>query len=70
MHAFNVRHTGTGSVLNANGEIEMDSIIMDGQSLQVGAVTCVQNIANPVSLARKVMEEVRARHSYKNSNKK
>ena len=50
-------NAGHGSVLNAIGEIEMDSIIMDGRNLKFGAVAAVQNISNPVSLARKVMEE-------------
>ncbi|XP_033096640.1 isoaspartyl peptidase/L-asparaginase-like isoform X1 [Anneissia japonica] len=35
----------------------MDALIMDGRGLQTGAVTCVQNIKNPVSLARLVMEK-------------
>lgn len=54
---------GTGSVLNTKGEVEMDSVIMDGRQLQCGSVACVQNIKNPVSLARAVMEKVRRQHS-------
>ena len=50
--------TGHGAVLNADGEVELDAIIMDGSSLGSGAVSSVQNIANPVSLARAVMEKV------------
>ena len=37
----------------------MDAVIMEGHSLSTGAVACVQNIANPVKLARLVMEKVR-----------
>lgn len=48
---------GTGSVLNEEGNVEMDSVVMDGSNLGVGAVAAVQNIANPVSLARLVMEQ-------------
>ena len=49
---------GTGSVLNSKGEVEMDAVIMDGKSLRTGAVASVHNIANPVSLARLVMDKV------------
>ncbi|TRY85315.1 hypothetical protein DNTS_003205 [Danionella cerebrum] len=48
---------GHGSVLNAAGEVELDSLIMDGKNLAAGAVASVRNIANPVSLARAVMEK-------------
>ena len=51
---------GTGSVLTVKGEVEMDAVIMDGRKLNVGAVACVNNIANPITLARAVMEEVRS----------
>lgn len=52
-------YTGTGSVLNSKGEVEMDAVIMNGQTLEAGAVASVHNIANPVSLARLVMEKVK-----------
>lgn len=52
--------TGYGSTLNTDGEVELDAIIMDGRTLASGAVSCVKNIANPVSLARAVMEKVSA----------
>ncbi len=48
---------GYGSVLNQRGEVEMDALIMDGRDLKLGAVMCVQNIANPITLARLVMTE-------------
>jgi len=48
---------GIGSVLNEDGEVEMDACIMDGKALRAGGVAAVKNIQNPVSLARKVMEE-------------
>lgn len=47
---------GVGSVLNADGEIELDAAIMDGKTLNAGAVAAVKHIKNPISLARKVME--------------
>jgi beta-aspartyl-peptidase (threonine type) len=46
---------GRGSHFNLNGDIEMDAIIMDGSTLDFGAVAAVQYVRNPVSLARKVM---------------
>lgn len=52
--AFNA---GCGSVLNVKGEVEMDAIVMDGKTLGSGAVSAVRNIANPVQLARLVMDK-------------
>ena len=49
---------GYGSVLNVKGEVEMDAIVMDGRTLASGAVSAVRNIANPIQLARLVMEQV------------
>lgn len=43
---------GVGSVLNRIGGIEMDAIIMDGKTLDIGAVAAVRGIMNPVQLAR------------------
>ncbi|KAM6157530.1 isoaspartyl peptidase/L-asparaginase [Rhynchocyon petersi] len=50
-------NAGCGSVLNENGEIEMDASIMDGNDLSTGAVSAVRCIANPIKLARLVMEK-------------
>lgn len=48
-------NAGCGSVLNEDGKVEMDAAIMDGRNLSAGAVAAVDNIANPVQLARFVM---------------
>ena len=48
---------GRGSNLNAAGQVEMDALIMDGATLNAGAVAAVQRVANPISLARMVMEQ-------------
>jgi len=52
-----VFNAGCGSVLNENGKVEMDAAIMDGRDLSAGAVAAVDNISNPVQLARYVMTE-------------
>nr|KAF6280305.1 hypothetical protein mPipKuh1_010225 [Pipistrellus kuhlii] len=50
-------NAGCGSVLNASGDVEMDASIMSGRDLSSGAVSAVRCIANPVRLARLVMEK-------------
>ncbi len=49
-------NAGRGSVFTANGKHEMDASIMDGKTLDAGAVALLQHIKNPVELARKVMD--------------
>lgn len=49
-------NAGRGAVFCADGGFELDASIMFGKDLTAGAVAGVKNIANPVSLARKVME--------------
>lgn len=39
---------GYGSVLNLDGEVEMDASIMIGSTLNAGAITCVKDIKNPI----------------------
>jgi beta-aspartyl-peptidase (threonine type) len=53
-HLFNA---GKGSVFTANGTHEMDASIMDGKTLNAGAVSLITGIKNPVSLAKDVMEK-------------
>ena len=52
-------NAGRGSCFNADGEIEMDASIMDGEGLRAGAVAAVKRIRNPVLAARAVMEKTR-----------
>ena len=53
-HLFNA---GKGSVFTADETHEMDASIMDGNTLNAGAVSLITGIKNPVSLARDVMEK-------------
>ena len=50
-------NAGRGAVFNAEGINELDASIMDGQTLNAGAVAGVHNVRNPVLLARKVMTD-------------
>jgi L-asparaginase / beta-aspartyl-peptidase len=49
-------NAGRGSVLNADGKVEMDAALMSGSDLAAGAVACISNIKNPISLARLVLD--------------
>ncbi len=53
---FPLFNAGRGSVFTHEGKVELDASIMDGRSLSAGAVAFVNNIKNPVKLARLVME--------------
>jgi len=53
---FPLFNAGRGAVFTHDGDQEMDASIMDGHKLKAGAVASVQNIKNPVHLARLVME--------------
>ena len=48
---------GRGAYYTKDGVPEMDAAIMDGRTLQAGSVASVKHIANPIHLARLVMEK-------------
>ncbi len=50
-------NTGRGSVLNVDGVVECDASIMDGRTLDAGAVAGVRGFKNPILLARAIMEK-------------
>ncbi|RPH77062.1 MAG: isoaspartyl peptidase/L-asparaginase, partial [Candidatus Rokuibacteriota bacterium] len=50
-------NAGHGSVLTSAGTIEMDASIMEGNRLGCGAVAAVSRVANPITLARRVMDD-------------
>ncbi|WP_226662283.1 isoaspartyl peptidase/L-asparaginase family protein [Microbulbifer aggregans] len=50
-------NAGKGAVFTYDGTHELDASIMDGRNRQAGAVAGVKRIANPINLARMVMED-------------
>lgn len=46
-----------GAVFNFEGRNELDAAIMDGNTLLAGAVAGITNVKNPITAARKVMEQ-------------
>jgi beta-aspartyl-peptidase (threonine type) len=53
---------GLGAHLNRDGYAQLDAILMDGVTLQSGAVGAIERIRNPIWLARRVLE--RGQHSF------
>jgi len=47
---------GYGGFPNEDGVVQLDASIMDGKTYNAGAVACLENIKNPCSVARIVME--------------
>src|SRR5687767_8402835 len=54
---FHLFNAGRGSVFTHDGKNEMDASIMDGRTLDAGAVAFVRNVKHPIKLARLVMEK-------------
>jgi len=52
-------NAGTGSVLNAAGEVEMDAALMEGAKRRAGAVAGVRRLAHPIEAARAVLRDGR-----------
>lgn len=50
-------NAGKGSVFTNDGTHEMDASIMDGKTLNAGAVSLITGIKNPISLARDIMDK-------------
>lgn len=50
---------GLGGLPNEEGQVTLDAVIMDGPTHRAGAVGAIEEIAVPISVARKVMEKTR-----------
>lgn len=48
---------GRGSFLTRDGRVQLDGLMMDGQTLRAGGVGCVERIRNPIAAARLVLDE-------------
>lgn len=52
-------NAGKGAVFNSAGKNELDASIMDGNTLNTGAIAGVKRIKNPINAARIVMDSTR-----------
>jgi N4-(beta-N-acetylglucosaminyl)-L-asparaginase len=51
-----VHSVGYGGIANSIGTVTLDACVMEGRTLNCGAVAAVENIRHPAALARRVME--------------
>src|SRR3954469_5082691 len=52
-----VDSVGYGGIANALGTVQLDACVMDGKTLNCGAVAGLENVRHPAALARRVMEK-------------
>ena len=57
-----VASVGLGGLPNAEGVVELDALIVPGDSRGLGAVAALRNVATPIAVARRVMEQ--SRHAF------
>ena len=48
---------GRGSFLTSDGRVQLDALLMDGETLRTGGVACVEHLRNPIHAARLVLEQ-------------
>lgn len=51
------KSVGYGGLPNEEGVVELDAAYMDGTNLAIGAVAGIQNLANPILIAKALSEE-------------
>lgn len=49
---------GRGGLANMLGQVQLDALIMDGDTLRSGAVGAIEGFAHPISIARAVMDQL------------
>lgn len=52
-------NAGKGAVYTSEGKHELDAAIMDGATLEAGAITGIKTVKHPITLARHVMDNSR-----------
>ncbi len=50
-------NAGTGAVLNYDGFVEFDACVMVSEKAQIGSVSGLQRVKNPILVARQVLEQ-------------
>jgi len=48
---------GRGSFLTSEGRVQLDALLMDGNTLRAGGVACVERLRNPIQAARLVLDK-------------
>ena len=51
------KSVGYGGLPNERGIVEMDAAFMDGETFKIGAVAGITDVANPISVARRLSDE-------------
>ncbi len=59
MEADPTFNAGVGAVLNADGHVELDAGLMRGSDLAAGGVGALREVAHPIEVARRVLEDGR-----------
>nr|WP_246408404.1 isoaspartyl peptidase/L-asparaginase [Parvularcula dongshanensis] len=59
MEASGLFNAGRGSITNAEGYVENDASVMDGATMNAGAVASMTGLKSPIRAARIVMDETR-----------
>lgn len=49
-------NAGTGACLDETGHLALDAAVMDGDTLRAGALACLPAFANPVQIARRLLD--------------